>query len=195
MICPECSAEYRDGFTTCADCGVPLVYAEPNANHALAPPEPPVRPGDPDEDPFCAFWSGEDPRLHAELCAVLDEAGVPHKTVERRDHLFNLNNYPAFQIGVPFSLFERAELAVKDAFALDPADPEAVQTLAGPALLPEFAGRPIRKLPGMLSPPADEAIPGPPTAGEAANWLFVLPDDECRAREIVREVVEAAAPE
>ncbi len=25
MICPSCHAEYRDGFTTCADCEVPLV--------------------------------------------------------------------------------------------------------------------------------------------------------------------------
>lgn len=25
MICPNCHAEYRDGFSTCADCQVPLV--------------------------------------------------------------------------------------------------------------------------------------------------------------------------
>ncbi len=25
MICPNCHAEYREGFTTCADCEVPLV--------------------------------------------------------------------------------------------------------------------------------------------------------------------------
>ena len=25
MICPNCRAEYRDGFTTCADCEIPLV--------------------------------------------------------------------------------------------------------------------------------------------------------------------------
>lgn len=25
MICPNCHAEYRDGFTTCADCEIPLV--------------------------------------------------------------------------------------------------------------------------------------------------------------------------
>ncbi len=25
MICPKCKAEYREGFTRCADCGVPLV--------------------------------------------------------------------------------------------------------------------------------------------------------------------------
>ncbi len=25
MFCPNCRAEYREGITTCADCGVPLV--------------------------------------------------------------------------------------------------------------------------------------------------------------------------
>ena len=27
MFCPECEAEYREGFTECSDCGVPLVWA------------------------------------------------------------------------------------------------------------------------------------------------------------------------
>jgi len=25
MLCPQCGAEYREGFTTCADCNVPLI--------------------------------------------------------------------------------------------------------------------------------------------------------------------------
>jgi hypothetical protein len=29
MICPECGCEYRDGYTQCADCEVPLVEAGP----------------------------------------------------------------------------------------------------------------------------------------------------------------------
>jgi hypothetical protein len=27
MFCPSCEAEYREGFTECTDCGVPLVAA------------------------------------------------------------------------------------------------------------------------------------------------------------------------
>lgn len=38
MICPNCHAEYRDGFTTCADCEVALVedLASAEARAALA---------------------------------------------------------------------------------------------------------------------------------------------------------------
>jgi len=153
MICPQCHAEYRPGFYRCADCDVPLVQPEPK----------PKEPGDPNEDPFCSFWRGEDACLHEELCTVLDEVGIPHKTVQRRDHLFNLANYPSFELGVPFSFFEKAELAIRDAFELDPADREALLALSLPRLLPET--REIRKLPPILTPPDTEAIPGPPSAG------------------------------
>ena len=29
MFCPECRAEYREGFTECSDCGIPLVRELP----------------------------------------------------------------------------------------------------------------------------------------------------------------------
>lgn len=35
MYCPECRAEYRDGFMECSDCHVPLLAGSP-------PPEPPT---------------------------------------------------------------------------------------------------------------------------------------------------------
>jgi hypothetical protein len=234
MICPQCRAEYRQGFTVCTDCDVPLV-PQYETGSALEAPAPPAEPGDPNEDPFCAFWKGDDRRLHAELTSVLDAGNIPHKTVRRQDHLFNLNNYPAFQIAVPFSFYERAEHAIKEAFDLDASDPDAVQSLTA-SPLPSDRYRRNQKLPALLSPPADEAIPGPPSAGEASDWfpedanvaiwsgddlslqemltaslnenkiycrsdatseriaIFVLPADEPRAREIVREVCEASPP-
>ena len=231
MICPVCKAEYRPGFTRCADCEVPLVW-EPH--YAQQPADAPAQPGDPNEDPFCSFWKGDNARVHAELCAVLDEAGIPHNTVFRRDHLFNLSNNPALELGVPFSLFEKAENAVKEAFGMD--DDGSPRLLEAPPPVPDRKQLP-EPLPEMLTPAESEDIPGPPTAGDEAGWfeedatakvwetetgepsdflvaalhengircraerdasnaaVYVLPEDEDRASELVREVVEGKPPE
>jgi hypothetical protein len=39
MFCPECSVEYRSGFTQCVDCNVPLVNQLPDTQED---PEPPL---------------------------------------------------------------------------------------------------------------------------------------------------------
>ena len=36
MFCPECKAEYREGFYTCADCGKELVYELPQEEDVAA---------------------------------------------------------------------------------------------------------------------------------------------------------------
>jgi len=204
------------------------------AQYAPGPTGAPPEPGDPNEDPFCSFWKGEDARVHAELCEVLNEAGVPHNTVYRRDHLFNLRNFPAYEIGVPFSLFEKAETAVKEAYGTD--DIEEIGTRELQKLLEDRSDR-VRRLPEMLTPAESEDIPGPPAAGDETGWfeedataivwetetaepsdflvaalhengircrvdregskvaVCVLPEDEPRARELVREVVEGKPPE
>jgi hypothetical protein len=168
MFCPQCHAEYRPGFTHCTDCDVDLVYELPTVQTEFSETNQDRYQGGNDEDPFCSFWQGDDSRLHAELCTILEEAGIPHKTVRRQDRLFNLHNYPAFQIGVPFSLFEKAEAAVKDTYGMDPSDPGAVQSLNAPALLPETS-RSLRKLPETLTPSEEENIPGPEERGDS-EW-------------------------
>ena len=81
----------------CADCDVPLVESTARSVVDDAPEDAAERervagtPGDPNSDPFCSFWKGTDLRVCTEICAVLDEAGIPHKTIRRQDHLFNLS--------------------------------------------------------------------------------------------------------
>jgi len=166
MFCPQCKAEYRQGFTRCADCDLDLVWELPQ--EGLEPLQQ-GEPGDPNEDPFCSFWKGEDPRVHAELCSVLDEAGIPHNTVFRRDHLFNLRNYPAYELGVPFSMFERAENAVKEAYGTDDVGNGEAGELKG--LLAPRNPVTIRKLPETLTPSPGHDLPGPPSAGEGEDWF------------------------
>ena len=245
MYCPRCGTEYRQGFTHCSDCDVDLVWEPPQQAIVASPIDAwghvhgtvPGEPGDPNSDPFCSFWKGDDARVHAELCEVLEEAGIPHNTVFRRDHLFNLTNFPAYEVGVPFSMFQRAENAVKEAYGTDDVGEVGATELQG-RVLPERSSAP-QKLPARLTPPIDEDIPGPPNAGAPGDWfaedatvkvwssdgrseahteflvaalhengihcrvdhlgrndeLYVLPDDQQRAEEIVREVVENKPPE
>jgi hypothetical protein len=242
MFCPNCKSEYRPGFTHCADCDVDLVHELPkNAIELRQIGEDgeyrvPGGPGDPNEDPFCSFWKGNDPRVHAELCGVLDDAGIPHNTVYRRDHLFNLSNYAAYEVGVPFSMYERAENVIKEAYDTDDVADVGAQDVQL-RVLPQRSEHTMRKLPETLMPGEEQNIPGPPNAGEATDWypedatakvwstenaeptdflvaalhenaipcrlaksgpkadLYVLPENETRAREIVREIIEGIPPE
>jgi len=240
MICPECKAEYREGFTRCADCDVELVRELPKDAIEMRKigEDGPFRvagnPGDPNEDPFCSFWKGNDARVHVELCGVLDDAGIAHNTVFRRDHLFNLSNYAAYEVGVPFSMYEQAEKVVKEAYGTEEVADVGAQEVH---LLTDRSARGMRRLPETLTPSAEEEIPGPPNAAEEGDWfpedatirvwstdqeespdflvaalhenkircrvakngrraeLYVLPGDEKRAKELVREVVEGQPPD
>jgi hypothetical protein len=119
MICPECKAEYRRGFVRCADCGVELVEVSPGAMVAPAQERGREVGINEEEDPFCEFWRGDDARLQGELCQVLDEAGIPFRTLRLNDALSMVGlpfRRPPFRIGVQFSMFQRAEKAVAEAF-------------------------------------------------------------------------------
>lgn len=248
LICPNCHAEYREGFTSCSDCDVPLVREQVNSSTALTLPPGPDSPG---EDPYCSFWKGDDPRVHAEICSLLDEQSIPHRTIRREDHLFNISRQPALEIGIPFSRFDKAEAALREAYGEDQADATA-ETDSTPLLddpvqkskfletterrgvivallekLNDLGGelarqRDIREKQGAWDP--DDWFPEDATAqiwqGDDntfqdifisslaeneihARWddlkgqysLHVLPQDEERAKEIIRQIVEATPEE
>lgn len=217
MFCPICKAEYRDGFSRCADCDVELVHELPA--HAIVPAHSPEQPAGSDEDPFCSFWQGDDPRIHAELCELLTNEKIPHKTVRRADHLFHIFSYPAFEIGIPFSMFDRAENIIQDAYGGDETVDPASHLLPGDSSH-DSLGEPDTR-PGPTRRPADlddaqtEIWSGEDpdlaefigaafqtneilcrrAASKGRHFLFVFPEDEPRAREIVREVVEGVPPE
>lgn len=65
MFCPQCKAEYREGFTTCSDCGVALV--------AALPPEPEPRFVD-----FEEILSTYNPGDIAIIKSLLDGEGITY---------------------------------------------------------------------------------------------------------------------
>lgn len=229
-----------------------LVREQPQHTQQDAAPEP----GDPNKDPFCAFWQGTDQRICAELCTVLDEAGIPHKIIHRQDHLFNFSNQVPYQIGVPASFYEKAEQAVKEAFGpeeesqclLSPTaeNSPSYRELVSLSLEEKLAGRPEDEQASLLDdllwrkrgsevlddsenvrrtvPAADDWYTQDTTmevwSGQEpelaemisaslsendihsrkdefkGSWLvFVGSQDETRAREIIREIIDAAPPE
>jgi len=195
-----------------------LVHELPE--EALAVRTPAV-PGDPNQDPFCEFWRGDDPRLHSELCELLDQEGIQHKTVRHEDRLFRISDKSSFQIGIPYSLFEKAEAAVQAAFALDDDElPETAEEEPSPLELPESTVPDDSRndwdpanwfpedatieiwsrdylYPGEIIELAlrENQIHARLENADGRYAIFVLPEDESRAREIVKEVVEGAPPE
>ena len=76
MYCPQCSTEYRKGFTRCADCDIPLVDRLPE----LAPPasskEADRKPEDGDLD--AQIYTGLcDPVAIGLAQSLLEEARIP----------------------------------------------------------------------------------------------------------------------
>ncbi|MDH3253739.1 MAG: DUF2007 domain-containing protein [Acidobacteriota bacterium] len=65
MFCPNCQAEYREGFTECSDCEVALVE--------VLPPEP-----EHPEGPFSTVFRSADTSLLPVIESLLDDADIPY---------------------------------------------------------------------------------------------------------------------
>ncbi len=68
MYCPQCRIEYRDGFTECSDCHIPLLAGSP-------PPEPPTD-FDPNLDLVVLLETNDAIQLDMAK-GLLEEAGIP----------------------------------------------------------------------------------------------------------------------
>ena len=70
MYCPNCRAEYRDGFSECSDCQVPLLPGAPPASE-------PADSLEPDLDLAVVLETNDTIQL-ALVKGVLDDAGIPY---------------------------------------------------------------------------------------------------------------------
>jgi hypothetical protein len=70
MICPSCRAEYREGFTRCHDCDVPLVSSLEEAEAGVA-----VFTGD---DALVPFHTTRHPDLLGALLEGLEDERIPY---------------------------------------------------------------------------------------------------------------------
>lgn len=116
MFCPECRSEYREGFTTCADCDVALVSE--------------LSPEDHEGEALVTVYEVGDPAFIALAQSLLNDAGIQH--FELRDSIqdlfgagrlggFNIVAGPV-QIQVPASRAEEARELLQE---LESAEPSA----------------------------------------------------------------------
>ena len=82
MYCPECRTEYREGFTECSDCRVPLL---PGSAPAEADVEAPFNP---DMDLVVVLETNE-PFEVALAKGMLEEAGIPYFVLDQITTLVN----------------------------------------------------------------------------------------------------------
>jgi hypothetical protein len=212
MICPNCKCEYIKGVTQCADCGVLLVDSLDSSG-----PDAPEAPG------IVAIWEGSDPGEREIVKDALKKASIPVVGQELPGHLFFPSMQPKGDIYISSADEMRAKKVLLDLGHL--VDPEEMTEEDRQALeLPASDGpigeeestepadpserweedSPVAEVwDGLREDFADTLIACLQEVGiesrkfsEAERWhLLVRQEQEPRAREIVREVVEASPPE
>jgi hypothetical protein len=216
MFCPECKAEYRAGFTRCADCVVDLVAdlseSKPHSgDHSNLQG---------DLSNLQEVWTGDDQQSCVATCLTLKEAGIPYQVVQGKKQ-FLKGDERHFKIAVPSSFYKQAKgLAGRDSldFSDDPED-QAIMELPDDGII---ASTDAASDGGRYSTdcyPEDATVEVTSTtarerslmiisslrenfircrersAPDGSKRVFVLPEDELRAREIVREIEEGRPSE
>lgn len=221
MFCPKCKLEYREGFSECSDCQVPLVRNLDGAPATISEYENP--------ETVELLWTGTDPIASNAIMEVLEGAKISyHKSSREVGPLPGLSK-PVYAILIHARDLAIARTALDDARRKSalPAQDEPTANADGELSLHD----------ATLQNDEDDSSPLPPTdfipddfdPDDATNevWsgsdallaqglkdslrengigcaltkipegrrIAVLPSDEARAHEIIREVVEATPPE
>jgi hypothetical protein len=217
MFCPKCKAEYREGFKECSDCGVPLVR---NLSDASASSDESVRPGaaellwtgaDSSESSAIAkaldiakiryhktlHEVGALPGLEKPVYAILVHArdlAAARSALDDVEHKSELPEQDAADAA------ESASFALAQQEGSDDSSP-----IEAPDYVPEdfdpkdataevWSGTDPAMAQGLKDSLRENGIGCKITKGEAGRRLSVLPSEESRAREIIREVVDASPP-
>lgn len=224
MICPRCKAEYRRGFTRCADCDVDLAYELPSqAPREVEVAEEPVAVVEGDEVKALQRWA--DSVGCADACLKLRDAGIAYRVTEiPRVPGLRMEPRQEFEIAVPVARFEEAKEVLGIQIELGeeqnlPSDEEiqAVMELpdhgdlstnedvkpdwdpenwyAEDATVEVWSSEQLRPGDTIELSLRENQIHARFDRRRGQYAIFVMPEEERRAREIVREIVEGAPPE
>jgi hypothetical protein len=209
MFCPQCNAEYRSGFTHCSDCDADLVENLPEPNHDSTA-------GLPDES-LKEVWLGDDESACISICERFKEADIPFK-VNQTHHLIFKRLDSSFRIGVPPAFYDRAnEIIAKD--SADQVDEQSAVALPAEDDAITAPDLDHKDWDPANWDPQDANVEVWSENGDATTWMieaslrenniysrtdvledgsrkvFVMSNDEARAREIVHEIKDATPPQ
>jgi hypothetical protein len=215
MICPVCKAEYRRGVTQCSDCGVSLVDTlEPSAMELHQQEE--------DEGALVRVWSGDDPRECASVKAALEKAEISYTDQSAAAYFIFRSMRPKVEIRVTASDAERAQEIIRELLGEPPVaesgedtseelpadsdflgeipDDAAPEYPAGDwdeeeAISEVWSGEEVDVAAMLVACFRENGIASRSLTENARTRLLVRPQDEARAKVIVREVVEAKPPQ
>ena len=209
MFCPQCKAEYRSGFTHCPDCDVDLVENFPELNHGSTT--------ELSDESLKEVWLGDNEGECISICERFREAEIPFKVNQTHHQVFkHLDSN--FRIGVPPAFHHRAE----EIIAKDSADQEEEQLARELPAEDDVVTAPDLDHndwdPDNWNP-QDATVEVWSESGEETTWMieaslrenniysrtdvledgsrkvFVMPNEEARAREIVHEIKDATPPQ
>ena len=160
------------------------------------------------------LWAGEDSALHSELLEDLEAAGIAYvdrptgadEVAPTADPLpIDWKPRFGFEVAVPSSNLEAAEKILEKLLDEDPVDMElpAEDDAPAPAAEPShvskatsavWSGNDPERLDFLSQALKENEIPVRVEKNGAETTLFVPPEEEMLAREIIREIIEGAPP-
>lgn len=217
MFCPVCKAEYRFGFTHCPDCDVDLVETLPSAQ---APTDPALAWRGSDPSSFSAalaalrgagipnYQLSDHDQLVWGLAIPRPRYGILVAGTDLQRALecvSGIEERPAFALGETPDWAKEEDRATARSDSDRPEGPGEAPQEVPDDIVPEFKAADAnievwsgeeRDMARMLEASLREnGIGCVATQTSARTAIRVLPDSEKRAREIVREVIEATPPE
>jgi len=223
MFCPQCHVEYRPGFTRCTDCDVDLVYELPAETHHKKNPSDEDPQIIQDGEDVRIVWEGDSESDCVDVCRELLEGGIVYRVNQSaagRDLKMHVDF--KYQIAVRSMEYENARKALGYSEDKEGTMWTEEEVESGIAELAAQDDVPVEEVHGDWNPKgwfpedaAQEVWTSDPHGGETIvetslkenrisyrieqrgaepRRVFVMPEDEARAREIVREIVEGEPP-
>jgi hypothetical protein len=222
MFCPNCKAEYREGFMHCADCDVDLVESL-GSTSSSGEPEDSGEAVDLDAPEL--LWSGVDVGAFGQIRSALDEANIPYNDERLEARLLYRSLGNPLEIWIQRQDRAAARKILTDLFtaAGEPQQPDAADAGSPQSFQPPenegwdvegdasrgsavdfdpeeasaeiWTGEAGGMAPILKDCLRENGIGCAVVPGPKGECLRVYPADEVRAREIVREVVEGVPPE